>query len=209
MCEAHFICRTHFTQRLYSATISNLCECLSFIHCGIYHGRPTGGYLPFSKFCISLPSLGGVLKAELAASVCGVQVLAEPPLSPPTRSSSCSVSPAWLPQAVTQNLYPALHCPSAFSAAASCRWEPSLPVTGPPRRPSPHPGGWAAPATCCSAAGSVGDGLTEVMGATWTLPGGTFMHGDTQRLFGARIYTEMNERRDGSWPEHFPPSSHR
>lgn len=165
-------------------------------------------FLP-TPLCISLPSLGGMLKAELAASVCGVQVLAEPPLSPPTRSSSCSVSPAWLPQAVTQNLYPALHCPSAFSAAASCRWEPSLPVTGPPRRPSPHLGGWAAPATCCSAAGSVGDGLTEVMGATWTLPGGTFMHGDTQRLFGARIYTEMNERRDGSWPEHFPPSSHR
>ena len=124
----------------------------------------------------SPPLLGGALEAELAASVCGVQVPAEPPLSPPTRSPSCSASPAWPPQAGTQNLYPALRCPSAFSAAASCRWEPSLPVTGPPPRPPSHPGGWAAPATFRSAAGSVSDGLTEVMRATWTLPGGTFMH---------------------------------
>lgn len=141
---------------------------------GQEQGEPA--FLPTHAPLRLLPLLGGVLKAELAASVCGVQVLAEPPLSPPTRSPSCSVSPAWPPQAVTQNLYPALRCPSAFSAAASCRWEPSLPVTGPPPRPPSHPGGWAAPATFCSAAGSVSDGLTEVMRATWTLPGGTFMH---------------------------------
>ena len=54
----------------------------------------------------------------------------------------------------------------------------------------------------------MGDGLTEVMGAAQALPGGTFVHGDTQRRFGARVYAEMNERRDGSWPQRFPPNSH-
>lgn len=129
---------------------------------------------------LRLPPLArGRAEGELAASVCGVRGLAEPP----TRSPSCSVSPAWLPQAVTRNPHPALCCPSAFSAAASCMWEPSLPVAGPPCPASPppaHPGGRAAPATRRSAAGSVGDGLAEVMGAAQSLPGGKFVHGDTQ-----------------------------
>lgn len=106
---------------------------------------------------LRLPLLArGRAEGELAASVCGVRVLAEPP----TRSPSCSVSPAWLPQAGTRNPYPALRCPSAFFAAASCMWEPA------------HPGGRAAPATRRSAAGSVG--------AARALPGGKFVHGDTQ-----------------------------